>query len=307
MSTVAVVRPIKPDLYFPTLVVFALSTGWIASLPSDEALGARMMTGLSVLATMAVMRALTAHLFTARAGLVAAAMVGFSAPVLHVGATSVTAMTLLAGALVAYLAITRDALWTAVPIGLLSGAMTIGPTPTVPMVLPLLVLGALPPTTRRTLRTTAAVAIASAVMLSRDTWASVAPARWVRDETFAEAIGMPVVPGDLSALSTQLLWPVVVAACFGLWFVLRRRDWSTLPVALGLVAVALIPPLTSVTISEIALFHDYLAYTALFLAPLAGWGLARPWKTVLWTPALTFLLAVTFTWGAVRAHDLFII
>jgi hypothetical protein len=303
-GTTAAVRS-RVDLFVPSLLVYALTAFWILVLPGAAGLPTRALNVALVLAAMAVLGDLATRLFTRRAGLTASASFGFAAPVLYVGAMSANVGLLLALAVVMHLAVTRRELWTAVPIGGLGGAVAAVQPLTQPLLLPLAVLAALPPGVARARRAAAAVIVGSAVFATQESWLQRPGIAVVRERLIAESVSNPIAPGSLIRITPHEIWSVAVAAVAGLVFVLHtRRDLATPMV--GLVALATTLPLLSGWSGEVTLFHSQLAYTALFLAPLAGWGLARPWRTAVWTPALFFLLTVSCVWGVMRAHDVLV-
>ena len=71
-----------------------------------------------------------------------------------------------------------------------------------------------------------------------------------------------------------------------------------------LLGTALLLPVAQIKLGEGVSFQKHLAYSAAFLAPLAGWGFARPWKLAIWTPVLIWWLILMGFWGGFRSHDL---
>jgi len=114
----------------------------------------------------------------------------------------------------------------------------------------------------------------------------------------------PVARGDLATGIPDFIWPIFFAALLGLFWLIKAQRWSAVLWSLVLIGTALLLPVAQIKLGEGVSFQKHMAYSAMFLAPLAGWGLARPWKLSIWTPVLTWCLIVVFMWGAFRSHDL---
>jgi hypothetical protein len=122
--------------------------------------------------------------------------------------------------------------------------------------------------------------------------------------TTGRAALSPTPRGDLAGTIPNFIWPVFLAAVLGVVWLLRAKRWTGVLWGLLLIGTALLLPVAQIKLGEGVSFQKHLAYSTAFLAPLAGWGFARPWKLAIWTPVLIWWLILMGTWGAFRSHDL---
>lgn len=114
----------------------------------------------------------------------------------------------------------------------------------------------------------------------------------------------PVPASELAARVPGYAAPIFLMAFVGLFYLALSRRWLMALFGLAMIVTAFALPLAQMRLGEGVSFEKHLAYSALFLAPMAGWGLTRPWKSGLWTPVLVFLALLSLMWGAFRSNEL---
>jgi len=298
-------KPPKRDPFFlPTLMVFTASLFFMILTATPDVSRVTVIVNIAcTLAAMLVVRSMTTFMFNARAGLCATAMFGFSAPVIYVGGNTLDApiLLLLAGTL--SLAVTYQSFWTAIPVGVLLGLAVVvrpGAWVFVGCILALTYTATVPGLWKRVaiIGVTANLVIIGQWLLLPPTSAIYQP---IQERTLVESLSNPFVPESLTWIAPSQMWPMMIAASFGLIYLIHARQWHKVIFGTLLFVAALILPVTEILTDDTIGFRNHLAYSALFLAPLAGWGLARPWKLAIWGPPLTFILLITLMWGAFRA------
>jgi 4-amino-4-deoxy-L-arabinose transferase-like glycosyltransferase len=281
----------------------------------------RLFSLVCILATALLLRSITATLFGQRAALITAGLFGLTGPVLYV----------------AHLG-TFDALVTL----LLVSAWRLGMSPKWNRVFPVALLLALAVTTKYTayvfVPPVLALSCFSNYALLRSStfrewrrtqlpWSRVGRALCIgllvgclltlvylsANHTTREALAFtttsrhalsPTPRTELATITPSFVWPIFLAALLGLTWLVRARRWTAVLWGVVLIGAALLLPLAQIRLGEGVSFPKHLAYSAAFLAPLAGWGLARPWRLAIWTPVLIYLLIVVGVWGTFRSHDL---
>jgi len=294
--------PKKDPFFFPTLMVFTASLFFMILTATPDVSRVTVAVNIAcTLAAMMVVRYMTTIMFNARAGLCATAMFGFSAPVIYVGGNTLDAPILLVLAVTLSLAVTSQSYWTAIPIGVLLGLAVVvrpGAWVFVGCILALTYTATVPGLWKRVaiIGATANLVIAGQWLVSTDT-----VYQSIQERALVESLSNPFAPENLTWIAPSQMWPMMIAASFGLIYLIHARQWRKVIFGILLFVAALILPATAILTDDIIGFRKNLAYSALFLAPLAGWGLARPWKLAIWGPPLTFILLITMMWGAFRA------
>jgi hypothetical protein len=143
--------------------------------------------------------------------------------------------------------------------------------------------------------------------------AVVALGSWLLGDAAADVLRTPGSSAGESAPRAELLgdlvtygWPVVLGGLVGAGLLVRERGGAVVPLVLGLMSAGLALPLAGLVDGRVTAFHEHLAWSALFLAPLGGVALQRAWSysySLVVTPLVLSLLVV-FLVGAFRAHDL---
>lgn len=254
--------------------------------------GLQLVRGFSLLcvlaATIFVYRAMAA-LGYRREGVLAAALFALTGPVVFVGALATF------DALV--LALLSAAFWTGVRKGWASAAATgviLGLVPVlkytgaifIPVVLAVVLLTS--ERRRAALAGVIAIAIPGAAWLF---WSDQIAAGLAQNATDRSALS-PIPTADLVAWMTLDVGIVILIALAGGLLLARRGPGHAL-LGLGLFAGGMALPAAQLILGEGVSFDKHMAYTALFLAPLAGYALAalsrHTWKLL---PVVVLLLMV---------------
>lgn len=292
----------------------------------DQLGGLTLVRGFSlacILATMFVLRSLTTQLFNHRAGMMAALMFGLTGPVLYLAQLATfDALVILLLVLALRVGMLRQEPWSGVAmLALLTLAVCTKYTAYV-FVPPILVLSLF---SRYALAHSASLRswwqdrrlpwgrITRSLAVAAGVGGSVAAVYLAADDRVRESIAFTTTqrsalsPAPRDYLAVQIpefAWPVLFAAVLGLVWLLYSRRWSAAVWGLGLLATALLLPVAQIKLGEAVSFQKHLAYSTAFLAPLAGWGLARPWRLAIWTPVLVWFAVLVGMWGLFRSHDL---
>jgi len=281
----------------------------------------RAFSLVCIIVTMLLLRSIASQIFNYRTGLVTAAIFGLTAPVMYVAHLGTF------DALVILLLVT--AWW----LGMHEGwdvALLLGPLLALAVatkytaavfVPPLLVLScfrtyslAHSSTLRDWLRPhlpweRIGRAVLAGMFAATLLWLAYASTNATTREALAftttgRAALSPTPRGQLIGAVPDFVWPAFFAALLGLIWLFRARRWTGVLWGLLLVGTALLLPVAQIKIGEGVSFQKHLAYSAAFLAPLAGWGFARPWKLAIWTPVLCWWLILMGVWGMFRSNDL---
>lgn len=288
--------------------------------------GLAVVRGFSLvcfLTTMLVVRDLTATIFNHRAGFAAAALFGLTGPVLYVAHLGTfDALVILMLALCLWYGVRLESLWSALPMAALLTLAVLTKYTAYVFVPPILVLSMFSPYglnhsstfrvwlrdtrphRRRALRNGIVLGVVGAGVAAVYALASERTRASLEFTTTGRDALSPAPRTHLLSLVPDYAWPILVASVFGVVWLVHARRWSGALFGLGLLATALLLPAGQVQLGEAVSFQKHLAYSSLFLAPLAGWGLARPWRLAIWTPVVVWFLVLTGSWGLFRSHDL---
>lgn len=283
----------------------------------------RLFSLACIIATALLLRSIASDLFGRRSGLVAAAIFGLTGPVLYVSHLG-----------------TFDALVTLMLVGVWRIGMRPGWRRTIPMA----VLLALAVLTKYTAYVFVPTLLALSLFDHYSVAHSMRLRDWVRqrpriqgkrviravtvgilvfdflavayllsDNTMHEALKFtttgrsalsPTPRGVLVGVVPDYIWPILFAALLGLAFLIRSQRWGAVAWGVLLIGTSLLLPVAQIKLGEGVSFQKHLAYSAAFLAPLAGWGFARPWKLAIWTPVLVWWFILMAIWGGFRSNDL---
>jgi 4-amino-4-deoxy-L-arabinose transferase-like glycosyltransferase len=281
----------------------------------------RLFSLACIIATMFLLRSIATRLFNRRTGLVTAAIFGLTGPVLyvaHLGTFDALTILLLVAA---WRLGMRDGWAVVLLLGPLL-ALAVATKYTAYVFVPsLLVLSTFRPyslahsTTFRTWLHPHLPwgRIARAAVTGVFTASLLTLLYLTTNETTREALAFtttsrsalsPMARGDLVGTVPDFVWPTFFAALLGLVWLYRAQRWTALLWGVVLIGTALLLPIAQIKLGEAVSFQKHLAYSAAFLAPLAGWGFARPWKLAIWTPVLVWFLILMSIWGMFRSHDL---
>jgi 4-amino-4-deoxy-L-arabinose transferase-like glycosyltransferase len=281
----------------------------------------RLFSLACILATMLLLRSISTDLFGRRAGLVTAAIFGLTGPVLyvaHLGTFDAWVILLL---VLAWRLGMRDGWRTMLLVGPLLALAVVSKYTAyvfVPSVLALSMFSryslahSVPlrqwmrpqlPWNRLARALVTGVLVASLLALAYASTGETVREALRFTTTGREALS-PTPRGQLVGIVPDFIWPTLFAALLGLVWLIRAQRWTAVLWGLGLVATALLLPVAQIKLGEMVSFQKHLAYSAAFLAPLAGWGFARPWKLAIWTPVLCWWLILMAVWGGFRSHDL---
>jgi 4-amino-4-deoxy-L-arabinose transferase-like glycosyltransferase len=261
--------------------------------------------GCMMLATVCL-RSTASRLFGPRAGLLSAVMFVSTGPVVFAGSLGTfDALVAAMIALALWVLVSRSGPGSALLAGAVLGAVPImkyAGAVFVPAVLAIALLhGDLSRTWRRTLIAgCAAVAVPGAAWLA---WSDTIRAGVAFTTSGRAALSPAAAPVLLTWLVLDVGVLLAVAA-FGAVTLARRSPRQAL-VALVLLGAGLELPVAQLRLGEAVSFDKHLAYSALFLAPLAGVGLAalsrRTWRVIPVVP----ILMVALLFGTSRSASLF--
>ena len=264
---------------------------------------ARFTSLLMVVATTVLLARTTEHLFGYRAGVLAAAAFAATGPVMFLGALATfDALTLLLLITALWLGITGTTRRSAVLAGsLLAGAVVVKYTAAafLPAVLIAIALAGARGWSRGVL---AGVTAGGLLATAYVTLADDAVRQGIAFTTTArEAMS----PTSTSFLVTSLLLdigPIIALGVLGLVVLVAQREGPLLGVVL-LGAAALLPA-AGLLLGEGVSFSKHTAYSAAFLAPVAGAGLAWLSRRTFAFGPVALILLLTLTVGALRAGAL---
>ena len=276
---------------------------------------------LCVIATMLLLRSISAQIFNRRAGLVTAAIFGLTGPVLYVAHLGTfDALTILL--LVTAWRLGMNKSWGMVfllgPLLALAVASKYTAYVFVPTLLILSCFDRYSLTKSADFRTWLRPhlpwnRIARALVTLVFTASLLVLLYMTTNQTTRDALAFtttarhalsPTPRGQLVGNVPDFIWPIMLAAVIGLIWLIKARRWTAVLWGVGLIGTALLLPIAQIKLGEGVSYQKHMAYSAAFLAPLAGWGFARPWKLAIWTPVLIWWLILCGTWGAFRSHDL---
>jgi 4-amino-4-deoxy-L-arabinose transferase-like glycosyltransferase len=281
----------------------------------------RIFSLVCMIATMFLLRSIAMHLFTRRSGLVTAAMFGLTGPVMYVGHLGTfDALVILMLATALWLGLTRDRMEVVLliaPLLALAVATKYTAYVFVPAILVLITFTrsglahSTPlrewrprPSWERVGRSLLAGLLVGCTLVVLYVASSEKTRESLAFTTTSREALSPAPRDYLVGLLPAFAWPIFFAAGMGLVFLAFSRRWTAVVFALGLIGTAMLLPIGQVILGEAVSFQKHLAYSAVFLAPLAGYGFARPWRMAIWTPVLVWWLILTTMWGMFRSHDL---
>jgi hypothetical protein len=257
----------------------------------------RAFSLLLIVITTVCVTGLGQYLFGYRAGVLAGASFALTGPVIFVGALATfdaLAMCLLAIAL--WLGVTRGTMRSAVAAGLLlTAAATVKYTAAVfapPILVAILVAARRPVARAVTAGATLVVSLGTLYLLFVD-------ANVQQGISFTTTGREALSPTSTSFLLVSLLidiGPILLVALGGLAVQFVHRDRRLL--ALTLLGAAMLLPAAQLHLGEAVSFSKHTAYSAMFLAPLAGAGLQ--WlsrRTYAFGPVIALLLVVMMFGG----------
>lgn len=281
----------------------------------------RAFSLLCVVLTMFLLRSIASRMFNRRAGLIAAAIFGLTGPVLYVAHLGTfDALTILLLVIVWRLGM-RDGWGMVLLMGPLLALAVASKYTAYVFVPPLLVLSCFSPysvahstTFRgwlrphlpwdRIARAAAAGAVAALLLMGLYLTADSAVRESLAFTTTSRHALSPTPRHHLVGTVPDFIWPTLFAAVLGLVWLVRAKRWTGALWGVLLIGTSLLLPVAQIKLGEGVSFQKHMAYSAAFLAPLAGWGFARPWKLAIWTPVLCWWLILMAVWGGFRSHDL---
>lgn len=274
----------------------------------DQVGGLGLVRGFSlacVVVTMLCVRATTRHLFGPRAGDLAGFSFAVTGPVVFLGALATfDALCLMLLALALWLGIARTSDRSAGLAGLALAAATVVKytgLAFVPVILALVLLGGTRGPDRHQLRRvlTAAAVAAGTLGVLYLLWGD-----RVRDGILYTTAGRePLSPAPASLLVQYAVQDIglltVLALCGGL-FVVRSPRWTLFLLAMFAGASGLL--LSQLHLGEAMSFEKHTAYSALFLAPLAGRALAELARPTVPAVLLAAVMSLLLVSGVVRSY-----
>lgn len=231
-----------------------------------------------VAVTVVLIARTTVSLFGYRAGMFAGAVVAFTAPVVFLSQHAThdaLGLTLVVAAL--YLGVSKSSLTSAVWVGtLLVAAVTVKYAGVVfaPAVVGAMVLAN---RERSVAHGAVATALFVALMGAGYVLASDNIVEGLNTTTFNRndgAFGV-IAPTSTSNLLMLMAGHIGILAVLALAGALAVKSWRMAGVAVALAGVAMVIPAGHLQLGELSSFEKHLGYAAVFLAPLAGQGLAR--------------------------------
>ncbi len=264
----------------------------------------RLFSLLCVMVTVVAVQDTAQALFKSRRiGLLAGATFALTGSVVFVGALGTfDSLCVLSLAVALWLGVKKTGVISAVGIGLaLTLAVTVKYTGFVfvPVILGIIVLTG----RRQILRVV--IAIVSA------TWILV-PVLLVFGDglipgiKFTTSARVALSPTTTTQLTVYLLLNIGVLALLAFVGAARMaRGWQKTLIVLGLLGAAAMLPLAQMRLGEAVSFDKHTAYSALFLAPLAGAGLAAMSRGLLKLAPVCLLMLVVLVFGASRSGSLY--
>ena len=240
-----------------------------------------------IVATMLLLRSIANEIFNRRAGLITAAIFGLTGPVLyvaHLGTFDALVILLL---VTAWWVGMRDGLGMTVLFGALLGLAVATKYTAYVFVPPLLVLSLFRPyglSHSSELRTwlrprvpwkrVRHAVIAGLIAVDTALLVYITANETTREALMFTTIGRdalsPVPRGYLVGTVPNFVWPTFFAAVLGLIWLYRARRWNAVLWGVVLLGTALLLPVAQIKLGEGVSFQKHLAYSAAFLAPLAG-------------------------------------
>jgi hypothetical protein len=262
----------------------------------------RAFSWLLMVVAIVVTARTTTHFFGYRAGMFAGAALALVGPVMYVGhhATyDALAVALLVFA--AALATTRQSLLSATGVAALLAVATVAKYAAgvfIPVVLALMLFVGTRPVVRASIATATLAVVGGAWYLT----ASEEVLAGIRFTTTSREALSPTTTGVLVTVLLVSLGAVLLLASVGGYF--AATSWRSSLAVLTLLGAALLLPAGQLILSELLAFEKHLAYSAVFLAPLAGLALDRFSRgTFAFLPAL-LIGVLLISIGDVRSRGL---
>lgn len=264
-----------------------------------------------IIGTALLLRSLATNLFSARAGLLTAAMFSLTGPVIyiaHLGTFDAPVVLLLALAL--WLGLTRTSMRSALLMGAILALAVVTKYTAYVFVPPILIMALYSPSPARVIdyhrlvRSLGAFLVTCTIVGLAYLAGGPAMEESVRFTTTGRAALSPASPWYLLLQVPDHIWLIGACAAVGLVWAITTRQRNLVLLGLAFIGTAALLPLAQMRLGEAVSFEKHLAYSSLFLAPLAGWGLARPWRLAIYTPVLIWLLVLSGIWAAFRSQDL---
>ena len=264
-----------------------------------------------IIGTALLLRSLATNLFSARAGLLTAAMFSLTGPVIyvaHLGTFDAPVVLLLALAL--WLGLTRTSMRSALLMGAVLALAVVTKYTAYVFVPPILVMALYSPSPARVIdrhrlaRSLGALFVTCNIIGLAYLAGGPTMEAAVRFTTTDRAARSPASPWYLLRQVPDNIWLIGACAAVGLVWAISARQRNLVLLGLAFIGTAALLPLAQLRLGEAVSFEKHLAYSSLFLAPLAGWGLARPWRLAIFTPVLIWLLVLSGMWAAFRSQDL---
>jgi hypothetical protein len=264
----------------------------------------RVFSLLLLIVAVQFVRLTTRQLFGSRAATLAAAALAFCGPVLVIGALGTAdAACLAAISLALYLGIVRSSLKSAVGVGVAAAAAVSFQYVCVlfvPLLLAAVISAGREPLRRAALAgSTAALVLSNAYIYSGSSLRSGILSATVERKTLSPA--PPTSLFSLALLDIGLLGFIAIlgAAAASL------ESRGLLVLAITLLTAAALLPCIQLYLGESVSFEKNLGYSALFLAPLAGRGMATLTRGSLRLAPAIGLVAVTFVVGLSRSWSMY--
>lgn len=237
----------------------------------------RAVSLLLVVTIIVLMGRVAEHVFGYRTGVFTTAAIAFSAPVAFLGQHATHDAPALALVVVAlYIGVTRITLRSALAVGtLLAAAMA---TKYAAAAFAPAVLGAMLFVGKRPwVRTTIAATTTSLAGLTAYLFASNTVLEGMITTTLDRSSGAFGVIAQASPthLSTLLLGHIGLLATLVIGGVFATRRWRNAGLWVVFLIAAAILPVSHLVLGELSSFEKHLAYTVVFLGPIAGYGLAQ--------------------------------
>jgi hypothetical protein len=264
----------------------------------------RAFSWMLMLATILMVTSVSQRFFGYRAGMFTAIAMAFVGPVIFVGhLATFDALCITFITAAAWLATTRTSLPSAAAVGLLlmlASVTKYAGGVFVPVVLALTFLvGARP-----FARTALATAMVGVTGLGGFFFASDSLRGGIGFTTTARTALGPSTSVALISILLISLGLLIALALFGGLLVARSRSWRATAAVLVLLGASALIPAGQFILSEMLAFEKHLAYSAVFLSPLAGLALDRLSRGVyLFTPA-ALILVLMLGVGDVRSRGL---
>jgi hypothetical protein len=265
----------------------------------------RVFSLLLMVGAMLSLRATARHLWGSRCGNLVALAFVLVGPVMFVGwLATFDAACVAALSAAIWLGVTRRSYSSAASVGLLlalAALLKYTGVAFAPIVLVLMVATA----HRRIARAALAGAVSATTLASLYLLFGSSVRQGIVFTTTDRAALFPMPRSELLFYTAVDLGPILVLALLGAYLLLRSGSVRTWLVVAALLAGAALLPAAQLHLGEGASFEKHLAYSALFLAPLAGRGLIS-----MTSRNLGIVLVVTALWiagatGLARSHAMY--